>query len=162
VVENSLRLVDQQFVQQETVIEKHLEAKRHIIEADTEQLNQTLINLFLNAAHAMEKGGTLSVRTSVIRHSRSILQEGNSVPDTEDRIQLDIQDTGCGIPASDISRIFDPFFTTKENGVGLGLSVSHGIIMEHNGTIDVESEEGKGTVFRLQFPLLTPQEKQKA
>jgi signal transduction histidine kinase len=70
-----------------------------------------------------------------------------------------VQDTGCGIAPEDMSKIFDPFFTTKEDGVGLGLSVSHGIIQEHKGTIDVESEKGKGTVFHVQFPLLAPQEK---
>jgi signal transduction histidine kinase len=71
---------------------------------------------------------------------------------------VDVQDTGYGISREDLSKIFDPFFTTKEDGVGLGLSVSHGIIQEHNGTIDVESEKGKGTVFHVQFPLLKMQE----
>lgn len=157
VVENSLRLVEQQLAQHEIVLERHLDAMRHIVEADAEQLNQTFINFFLNAIHAMNKGGTLTVCTSLIKHGRDILRVGG--PLDCDRIQVDIQDTGCGIAPEDMSKIFDPFFTTKEDGVGLGLSVSHGIIQEHNGTIDVESEKGKGTVFHLQFPLLTPQEK---
>lgn len=157
IVENSLRLVDQQLAQHEIVLERHLDAKRFIIEADAEQLNQTFINFFLNATHAMDKGGKMTVRTSVIKHSQDIaLVAGEQ---NGDSIQVDIQDTGCGIAPEDLSKIFDPFFTTKEDGVGLGLSVSHGIIQEHNGIIDVESEKGKGTVFHVQFPLLNPQEK---
>jgi PAS domain S-box-containing protein len=157
IIENSMRLVEQQLAQHEIIMERHLDARRHIIEADAEQLNQTFINFFLNAIHAMNKGGKLTVRTSVIKHSQDIplvtgMQNGDS-------IHVDIQDTGCGITPQDLSKIFDPFFTTKEDGVGLGLSVSHGIIQEHNGAIDVESEKGKGTVFHVQFPLLKPQEK---
>ena len=156
IVENSLRLAEQQLVQHEIVLNRHFDAKRHVIEADAEQLNQTFINFFLNAIHAMGKGGTLTVVSSVIRSSPDIpLSNGDRLVD---RIQIDIQDTGCGIAPDQLSRIFDPFFTTKEDGVGLGLSVSHGIIQEHNGTIDVESEQGKGTVFHVQFPLLQPQE----
>ncbi len=157
IIENSLRLVEQQLAQHEISLTRHLNARRHIIEADAEQLNQTFINFFLNAIHAMNKGGTLLVRTATIKHSTDILQTGSL--SAGDRIQVDVQDTGCGITPENLSKIFDPFFTTKEHGVGLGLSVSHGIIQEHSGTIDVESEKGKGTVFHVQFPLLKPQEK---
>jgi signal transduction histidine kinase len=155
VIENSLRLVEQQLAQHEIILDPHLDARRHIVEADAEQLNQTFINFFLNAVHSMSKGGTLTVRTSVIK--RDISRVGGS-PDV-DCIQADVQDTGCGIAPENLSKIFDPFFTTKEDGVGLGLSVSHGIIQEHGGTIDVESEKGKGAVFHVQLPLLNPQEK---
>jgi signal transduction histidine kinase/GAF domain-containing protein len=157
VIENSLRLAEQQLAQHGIALERHLDAARHVIEADAEQLNQTFVNFFLNAVHAMKKGGRLTVRTAIVKFSPDIPQAG-SLPNV-DRIQVDVQDTGCGIAPEDISKIFDPFFTTKEDGVGLGLSVSHGIIQEHNGTIDVESEKGKGTVFHVQFPLLAPQEK---
>jgi len=157
VIENSLRLVEQQLAQHEIILERHLDARCHIVEADAEQLNQTFINFFLNAVHAMHKGGTLKVCTSIIKRSPDTQHVGSS-PDC-DRIQVDVQDTGCGIMPEDLSKIFDPFFTTKEDGVGLGLSVSHGIIQEHGGTIDVESEKGTGTVFHVQFPVLNPQEK---
>ena len=142
VVENSLRLIGQQLTQEGISLEADMSARQHVIHADAEQLNQTFINFFLNAIHAMEPGGTLSVQTSLVKSS----------------VQLDIRDTGSGIPADKIDHIFDPFFTTKEEGVGLGLSVSHGIIQEHGGTIDVESGEGTGTVFRLLFPLLKMKE----
>jgi PAS domain S-box-containing protein len=153
IIENSLRLAEQQLARHAITLERHLDAKRHIIEADAEQLNQTFVNLFLNAIHAMDKGGSLTVRTSDIN-----IPLANGAQPGE-CIQVDIQDTGCGIAPEDLSKIFDPFFTTKEDGVGLGLSVSHGIIQEHNGVIDVESEKGKGTVFHVQFPLLKTQEK---
>jgi two-component system, sporulation sensor kinase E len=104
----------------------------------------------------MKKGGKLAVRTSIVQFSPDDPLAG-SLPNV-DRIQVDVQDTGCGIAPEALSKIFDPFFTTKEDGIGLGLSVSHGIIQEHMGTIDVESQEGVGTVFHVQFPLLTPQE----
>jgi signal transduction histidine kinase len=156
IIENSLRLVEQQLHQHEITLKRHLNANHHIIEADAEQLNQIFINFFLNAVHAMRKGGTLTVRTSVIRYSPNTpLVNGGQ---TGDCIQVDILDTGCGIAPEELSKIFDPFFTTKEDGVGLGLSVAHGIIQEHNGTIDVKSEKGKGSVFHVQFPLLKPQE----
>jgi nitrogen-specific signal transduction histidine kinase len=157
VIDNSLRLAEQQLAQHGIALERHLDAVRHVIEADAEQLNQTFVNFFLNAVHAMKKGGKLTVRTMIVNFSPDDPQAG-SLPNV-DRIQVDVQDTGCGIAPEDMSKIFDPFFTTKEDGVGLGLSVSHGIIQEHNGTIDVESEEGKGTVFHVQFPLLAPPEK---
>ncbi|MFA7369902.1 MAG: histidine kinase dimerization/phospho-acceptor domain-containing protein, partial [Kiritimatiellales bacterium] len=108
VIENSLRLVEQQLAQHEIILDPHLDARRHIVEADAEQLNQTFINFFLNAVHSMSKGGTLTVRTSVIK--RDISRVGGS-PDV-DCIQADVQDTGCGIAPENLSKIFDPFFTT--------------------------------------------------
>jgi PAS domain S-box-containing protein len=159
VVDNSLRLIERQLVQNGIVLKRHLEAKYDIIEADAEQLNQTFINFFLNAIHAMTDGGTLTVRTSLAKHSKGTLQVGRE--GVRGRyIQLDIQDVGCGVPQDKLNKIFDPFFTTREGGVGLGLSVSHGIIQEHSGVVDVESKEGRGTVFHVQLPLIRSQQQQ--
>jgi signal transduction histidine kinase len=69
-------------------------------------------------------------------------------------MRLSIRDSGKGIRADDLPHVFDPFFTTKSSGTGLGLSVSHGIIQEHQAVIDVESTEGVGTVFHVTFPVL--------
>ncbi len=149
-VENSLRLVEQQLAQKGIRLDSRLEAGRHLIEADAEQLNQMFVNFFLNAIQAMDAGGTLTVVSSLKTPAFPHAADDCAGP----VIQLDIRDTGCGIPPAELSRIFDPFFTTKEQGIGLGLSVSHGIIQEHNGSIDVESEPGTGTVFHIQFPLL--------
>lgn len=156
ILENALRLVEPQLSRNEMTLERHLEAPRDRIAADAEQLNQAFVNFFLNALQAMGQGGTLSVSTSVLKKSDGIFGAAGA-PDG-DRIQVDVRDTGCGIDAGDLGRIFDPFFSTKEHGVGLGLSVSHGIIREHGGTIDAESQKGRGSVFHVQFPLLPPQE----
>jgi len=104
---------------------------------DIHQIQQVLINLMLNSIQAMEKGGTLSIRT--------FLEKNNGVG-------VEIKDTGVGIPKSILKKIFDPFFSTKSEGTGLGLSISLKILEHHGATIDVESEEGKGSVFTIHFP----------
>jgi len=104
---------------------------------DIHQIQQVLINLMLNSIQAMEKGGTLSIRT--------FLEKDNGVG-------VEIKDTGIGIPKSNLKKIFDPFFSTKSEGTGLGLSISLKILEHHGATIDVESEEGKGSVFTIHFP----------
>ncbi len=104
------------------------------------QLNQVFMNILVNAAHAIEKQGEITIKT---RH------ENNS-------IFISISDTGSGIPADKINRIFEPFFTTKEvgKGTGLGLSIAYDIVKKHNGDIIVESEIGKGTTFAVKIPVV--------
>jgi len=117
---------------------------------DKTQFHQILINLCNNAQHAMaEKGGTLTVSLKPTRASLN-----NSGPET-DALELKLSDTGHGIEATDLERIFDPFFTTKQigQGTGLGLSVIHGIVEMMEGQISVTSEIGKGTTFRVLFPV---------
>jgi len=154
VVDGSLQLIAQQLAQNGIKLERHLDAAHHMINADANQLNQAFINFFLNAVHAMADGGTLTVRTS-LHHAPLDAPHLNGSRNGY-FIRLEIEDTGCGIPPENLDRIFDPFFTTKEFGVGLGLSVSHGIIQEHKGIIHVESRPNCGTVFQIQFPLLAP------
>ncbi len=110
---------------------------------DFHRMQQVLINLILNAVHAMKNGGQLIIRASENTDKKEIC--------------LEVQDTGAGIPAAHLDKIFDPFFTTKEvgQGTGLGLSVSHGIIKSHGGEINVASEEGRGTTFYICLPLGT-------
>ena len=105
-----------------------------------QQLNQVFMNLLVNAAHAIEKQGEITVRTS---H-----QDGS--------IFVDISDTGVGIPEENLGRIFDPFFTTKEigKGTGLGLSITYDIVKKHNGEITVHSEVGEGTTFTVRIPVM--------
>ncbi len=104
---------------------------------DIHQVQQVLINVILNAIQAMEKGGTLTIRT--------FLANG-------DGVGIEVRDTGAGIPRSHLKKIFDPFFTTKSEGTGLGLSISAKILENHGATIDVVSEEGKGSTFTIFFP----------
>jgi two-component system, NtrC family, sensor kinase len=105
----------------------------------TTRLQQVFLNLFMNARDAMPGGGMLEVRTSAYNGS----------------VEVEVTDTGAGISPEHLHRIFDPFFTTKATGrgTGLGLSVSYGIIKEHAGKVDVRSTPGKGTSFRLEFPV---------
>ncbi|BCR06654.1 two-component sensor histidine kinase [Desulfuromonas versatilis] len=110
---------------------------------DPNQIEQVFMNILINASQAMPTGGTLSISTRL--H-----------PDGE-FVTTRISDTGCGIPPEHLERIFDPFFTTKgHKGTGLGLSVSYGIVENHGGQIDIESEPGRGTTFSIQLPLAPP------
>jgi hypothetical protein len=108
-----------------------------LIVADAKLVQQVLVNLFTNAAQAMEPGGgTLRVRVQ-------------AVPGW---VSVEVRDTGVGIPADDVPRIFDPFFSTKEKGTGLGLSVSYAIVNAHGGELLVQSTPGRGTAFTLRLP----------
>lgn len=120
-----------------------LDAKLPTIQADPGQLKEVFINLMTNAAEAMEKGGTLTVRTGMAE---------------DEMIEISFQDTGCGIPEQNLSRIFTPFFTTKAigRGTGLGLAIVYGIIKMHRGQIYVESEAGVGSTFTITLPISLP------
>jgi signal transduction histidine kinase len=109
------------------------------IECYPSQLNQVFMNMLVNAAHAIEGRGTITLRTGK----------------EADQVWVEIADTGKGIPAENLKRIFDPFFTTKPvgTGTGLGLSLSYSIVQKHHGHIDVSSEVGKGTTFRVWLPV---------
>jgi PAS domain S-box-containing protein len=129
-------------------------SSRSTILGDPTQIHQVLMNLCTNAVHAMrDQGGTLEVTLADVFLEPNVsdrysdLQEGLHV-------QLIVKDTGHGIDPAIMDRIFDPFFTTKEIGVGtgLGLAVVHGIVKDHGGEIEVESERGKGTIFEVLFP----------
>jgi signal transduction histidine kinase len=117
------------------------------IKADLSQLQQVFTNLIVNALQAMPEEGQLSIETSC----------------DEDHVYLLVQDTGIGMTPETLKQIFLPFFTTKDikQGTGLGLSVVHGIVKAHGGSIDVESHVGQGSRFRIKFPLrrLSPEEK---
>jgi PAS domain S-box-containing protein len=103
-----------------------------------QQLNQVFMNLLVNAGQAMEQKGEIRIQTRAVN----------------DHVEIKFTDTGCGIPRENLNRIFDPFFTTKPvgKGTGLGLNVSYNIIAKHNGTMHVESTQGKGTTFKIQLP----------
>jgi PAS domain S-box-containing protein len=120
--------------------------------ADKGQVEQVLLNLFVNASDAMPGGGKLFLKTDTVTH-REIPYKGYAVhPGAYAR--LTVTDTGVGIDKSIIDRIFDPFFTTKKmgRGTGLGLASAYGIVKSHNGYIDVVSEKGQGSTFSVYFP----------
>ena len=121
--------------------------------ADPTQIHQVLMNLCTNAAHAMPDGGVLEVSlTDFHLGPQSIPPHSGAQPGQY--LKLTVTDTGHGIPPAVMDRIFDPFFTTKKTGegTGLGLSVVHGIVESHGGTIEVDSRQGVGTTFTVLLP----------
>ncbi len=122
--------------------------------ADKGQIEQVLINLVINARDAMPGGGTLVIRTDTISVNE---QTAKTIPGshTGTFCRIAVEDSGTGIPAGNLHRIFDPFFTTKPRGKGsgLGLSVVYGIVERHKGWINVYSQEGAGSVFRIYLPI---------
>jgi PAS domain S-box-containing protein len=139
VIDETLSLVAHPFKTARVTVMKSLDAALPAVLGSPNRLQQVFLNLFINARDAMPQGGMLEVRTWA--HNGSV--------------EVEVTDTGVGIPRELLARIFDPFFTTKATGrgTGLGLSVSYGIIKEHAGTIDVRSTPGKGTSFHLEFPV---------
>ncbi|MFO1002197.1 MAG: PAS domain S-box protein [Planctomycetaceae bacterium] len=127
------------------------------IKADPGQLDQVVMNLAVNARDAMPTGGQLRIETRATKLNLNGSDE-DSVPDSELTAfsELTVSDTGCGIPRENLQAIFDPFFTTKEpgKGTGLGLSVVDGIIRQAGGFILADSEVGKGSLFRIWFPVV--------
>jgi len=140
-LERTLAVVENQALFQNVKISKVICPSLPKVLMDVSQMQQVFTNIVLNAAEAIEGKGELTVATRM-------------APDNE-YIEIEFTDTGCGIPPDNLEKIFDPFFTTKEvgHGTGLGLAVSHGIIAKHRGTIEVKSEQGKGTSFIIRLPL---------
>ncbi|MCL4756876.1 MAG: PAS domain S-box protein [Rhodocyclaceae bacterium] len=137
-IDSTLNIVNNEIKYKADVVKEYGEIPE--IECLPSQLNQVFMNLLVNAAHAIgEQRGTITIRTVY-----------------EDRqVGIEVEDTGSGIPEGLRQKIFDPFFTTKPvgKGTGLGLSLAYGIIQTHGGKIEVESEVGKGTIFRLVLPV---------
>jgi len=153
VVDNTLRLVQQQLKQKGINLRREYNVPSDLIQGDNDLLVQAFLNFFMNAIDAMENSGELIVSTALFEQETA-QSTFLGVPSTETFLRLTIRDNGKGIKPEDIPHVFDPFFTTKSSGTGLGLSVSHGIIHEHHGMIDVASEVGVGTSFHVIFPLL--------
>jgi signal transduction histidine kinase len=137
VVEKTLELLRPELSNRGLTIKTKLEPHLPLAPLDTTQMQQVLVNLVKNAMQAMTKGGTLTLRTS----------EGS------EGVWMSVADTGGGIPQEQINRIFEPFFTTKKKGSGLGLMIVQRIVRAHGGRIELESDVGRGTIFRIWLPL---------
>jgi two-component system, NtrC family, sensor kinase len=140
-IDNIILLVRNQTSFRNILIEKDLDADLPDILVDPDQIQQVFVNIILNAAEAMTKGGSLKIRSMRSRDGESIV--------------ITLADTGPGIKEEVRERIFDPFFTTKEHGTGLGLSISYGIIEQHGGVISVDSIMSIGSTFTIVLPILT-------
>ena len=123
------------------------------VKVDVSQFEQVIVNLAVNARDAMPDGGTLNVRTANVTTEEAERLSNKGMP-AADYVMIEVRDTGTGIPADIREKIFEPFFSTKEvgKGTGLGLSTVYGIIKQTGGFIYVDSEEGKGTSFRIFLP----------
>jgi two-component system, NtrC family, sensor kinase len=139
VLEETLALVQHPLKTARVNVVKNYKQELPAVLGSITRLQQVFLNLFMNARDAMPQGGLLQVSTQTYNGS----------------VAIEVTDTGAGISPENLQRIFDPFFTTKATGrgTGLGLSVSYGIIKEHAGKVDVRSTPGKGTSFRLEFPV---------
>jgi two-component system NtrC family sensor kinase len=150
-VEQSLSLIRDQSLFINIEVVKELADEPMMVKVDTNQLHQVIINLVINAVDAMERNGTLTLRTYCDKRKKKAA--GKNVP--AGFVYLEVSDTGCGIAEGNLSRIFDPFFTTKDpgKGTGLGLSTAYGIIQANGGNIWVKETSKEGTTFILELPL---------
>ncbi len=105
---------------------------------DPDQVKEALVNLLLNAREAMQEGGQVTIATRA---------------GSDNHVEIEVADTGCGIPRAHLERIFEPFFTTKEYGTGLGLTNVKRLIEDNGGALEFQSEEGKGSRFVIRFPV---------
>ncbi len=137
VLDNALLLLQHDFEKKNVRIIKKLEAPSDLVWGDRQKLEQVVLNLLFNAREAMPDGGQMLVRT------------GTSQPG---RLEIAFEDEGKGIKQEAMGHIFDPFYTTKETGTGLGLSIAYGIIMEHNGTLELKNRDGGGATALIQLP----------
>lgn len=141
----SIHLIQARAGEQGVAVEARLGSEPLRVLGDSGQLKQVFLNLLLNALQSMPDGGRITVTAGPWR---SAAHPGARWA------QVRITDTGAGIPPDQIRRIFDPFYTTKQEGTGLGLAICHGILERHQGEIELESEEGRGTTAAVRLPLV--------
>ena len=140
VIQETVSLVEPMLKTSKVSLNLQLASELPQVWGNSGKLQQVFMNLVVNARDAMPRGGELTMVT----------ERENGV------VRVEVCDTGVGIEPNHLTKIFDPFFTTKakSRGTGLGLAVSYGIIREHSGTVAVESQPGRGSTFRLEFPAL--------
>lgn len=145
-VQHSLGLIRDQKLYRNVKVVKKMAEDMMLVQVDTDQVSQAIINLIMNALAAMEGKGVLTLLTYRDKSAKKVF--------------LEVRDTGRGVPEANLSKIFDPFFTTKEpgKGTGLGLSTSIGIIQKNAGDLSVKETSSKGTTFQVDLPLYTPAE----
>jgi len=138
IIDNCLVMLQNEYKNKVEIIKNYTNLK-YQIKAGEGKLHQAILNVISNSIHSIEKSGSIKITTDI----------------NENKIIILIEDTGCGISSENLKKIFDPFFTTKETGkgTGLGLSIAYNIIQEHSGTINYESELGKGTKAIIKLPI---------
>jgi len=145
VIDTTLHMMESRLYKQKVTLARRLQPDLPSIEADPQQLEQVLINLYLNAIDAMPEGGTLTVAAAL------------NGTDADEKIVITVADTGRGMDPQQAQKIFQPFYTAnKKTGLGLGLPICERIVKNHAGCIEVESEPGKGATFKITLPLTAP------
>lgn len=140
IIDKSLNILENEFRLRHIQLKKKLSARMKETLLDENQLEQVFVNLLLNAIQAIDENGVITVHSHMDSKQEFLMAE--------------ITDTGCGIAKENLDKIFEPFFSTKKEGSGLGLAVSYGIVQNHQGQVEVESEEGKMTRFRITLPIV--------
>jgi two-component system, NtrC family, sensor kinase len=138
-IQESVALTRKQAAFKDVNLTQQLSDNLPSIFLDRGQIQQSIINLVLNAIEATDPGGSITVTSRFEKRKKNI--------------EITVSDTGEGISAEDLDKIFDPFFTTKQKGTGLGLAITLGIIEQHGGTIEVASKRGKGSTFKIKLPI---------
>jgi len=141
ILEDTLFILDSEFHDRNIRVTKDLAPNLPPLFSDPQQLNQVFLNLLVNAMQAIGKEGNLVVKTSCREQGERKF------------IQVEVSDTGGGIPLEVLDNIFNPFFTTKQDGTGLGLAIAHKIVTQHRGEIEVVNHPGVGATFLIRFPL---------
>lgn len=138
IIEHTIKLIETQAIIQNVQIHKAIDENIPEVQCEENQIKQVIVNILKNAVESMPNGGNITIEASRENNNYALIK---------------IADEGCGIPQNRLKKIGEPFYTTKEKGTGLGLMVSYRIIESHGGSIRVESEEGKGTIFIIKLPL---------
>lgn len=136
-IERVVQSLEEEFERRRVRVEMNLSPHIPVTKVDVVQINQAVTNLIVNALEAMPEGGTVGISTT---------RDG-------DYLEIAVSDTGCGVPAEHYDKLFSPFFTTKVTGTGLGLPVVAQVVENHHGSVRFESDAGRGTTFRVRFPL---------
>jgi signal transduction histidine kinase len=147
ILETAVDLLNHQIQKQGVEVVKDLRENLSPVVGDPDQLQQVFLNLILNAIQSMPEGGRLCLSVS----SKKISKQGLEC-DLRQYVEVCVEDTGVGMEKEVIQNLFNPFFTTKDTGTGLGLMVTQGIVQDHEGWIDVGSEVGKGSIFKVYLP----------
>jgi len=145
ILDRTLLLAQHRVEGRQITFERKFQAETDVLDGDVHQLEQAFVNLLLNGVEAININGTLAVTTELLPGDEGQLPRR--------WMRIRVSDSGAGITQENMGRLFEPFFTTKQNGTGLGLAVTRRIIEEHNGSIQVESQTGKGTTFTVMLPM---------
>ncbi len=146
ILERNLSVLEAECQRLGIKVQRRYQTGEYCLEADEDLLYRAFINIFANSIQAMPEGGMLTIQTSITNGS-----DGASI------VEIQVRDTGTGIPKEAMKKIFNPFFTTREKGTGLGLAIVQTIIDNHSGEIEVVSEEGQGATMIIRLPLIQPE-----